>query len=116
MENCGPIRVEHDDQTGRTGIAAKFDPLAFLRHRGQRGATAAEAAIAKFEKSKPTEAEVVRARRELDRLVREIPQVTRDAAQIGGDGGSKGARYRYGDGIEHLDSPPTRPPTQGFAP
>ena len=113
MENCGPIRVEHDDRTGLTAVAAKFDPLAFLRHR-TRGATARDAAIAKFDKQDPTDAEVVRARRELDRLVRTMSgQVVRDEPQIGGDGGSKGARYRFVDATDSTDSPPTRPPTQG---
>lgn len=112
LEQLPPTRIEHDNVTGSSSIVAGFDPLAYLRGRGVRGSTAKEAAVAMFEKQSPTPNEVAKAKRQLERLHRSMPdQVERSSPRVGGDGGQEAVRFTYVDVI----GPATQPATQGVS-
>ena len=98
LEQVPQLRIEHDNQTGLSSVVAKFDPLQFLRNRGPRGATAKECAVQMFERQTPSTNEVAKAKRQLDRLARTMPdRVTRTAPGAGGDGGQQPARWTFSD-------------------
>lgn len=65
----GPWRIAHDHDAGHSVVYHAADLLTVARLKGEAGLTAKEAAVAIFEKSKPSSAEVEKARRRLDRLV-----------------------------------------------
>jgi hypothetical protein len=87
----GPLKIEHDHDAGTSRIYSGFDILAFLRHR-RTGATALDTARAMTEKDTPTDNERRNALRQLDRLVKK-GIAHRSDPEIGGSGGSSGARY-----------------------
>ncbi len=95
-DEVGPWRLEHDHHAGRTTIFHSFDPLAFLRNRGDYGATPVEAARAMEGKESVTDNQRKKAQRLLDGLVRR-DLATRSEVSKGGAGGSEGVRYRAVD-------------------
>lgn len=89
----GPLKIEHDHTTGTSTVWRGFNLLAFLRHQ-PKGATARDVAIASTEKQDPTENEVKKAKRSLDKLTTVDPPLAHKIdAHVGGEGGSTGARY-----------------------
>lgn len=86
----GPLRVEHDHNTGRTSIFRGFEILRFLRNQ-PNGTTANAVARQWFEKD-PNENECTKARRKLDNLVKLGHAFKRDG-EVGGAGGSQPSRY-----------------------
>lgn len=69
-EEVGPFLVAHDHAAGRSEIHGTFDPVEAARLAGNSGLTAKGAAERMFDTAKPTPAEVQKARRKLDGLVR----------------------------------------------
>lgn len=65
----GPLRIAHDNHTGRSSVWHAADLLAVVQIKGT--VTAREAAGALFDTEKPTTAEVEKARRKLDRMARD---------------------------------------------
>lgn len=65
----GPFRIQHDQEAGSTSIFRDVDLPAVARARG--GLTAITAAKVLFDTDKPTSGQKEKARRRLDRLVRE---------------------------------------------
>lgn len=90
-DEIGPLTIEHH-LDGTSSVYRGFDLMGYLTLRGEQGATVAEVARAMFEKD-PNDTERKKAQRRLDRLVAD-GKAARDAALLGGAGGSKGARYR----------------------
>jgi len=113
LEQVPQMRIEHDNQTGLSSVVGKFDPLQFLKNR-PRGATAKECAVQMFEKQTPTKNEIAKAKRQLDRLARTMPdRVTRTAPDAGGDGGQQPARWSYSDDPSDAPGAATGAATQG---
>lgn len=67
----GPLRVIHDHTAGTSRIEHEVDLLAVARLASPGGLIVHEAAVAMFAKPSPTRAEVEKARRRLERLVRD---------------------------------------------
>jgi replicative DNA helicase len=95
-DQAGPFTVEHDNQSGLSKIVGQFDPLAYLQNRKKSGATAKQCAQAMFDRPEPTQNQIGKAKRQLDRLHKELPQsVARVAPATGGDGGQQPVRWIY---------------------
>jgi hypothetical protein len=83
----GPWTLLHDNRRGTTTVTDKRDLLTIVAKAGVEGATARGVASATASKSKPSGAEVERARRRLEaeveagRLVREDPSTPNDPAR-----------------------------------
>lgn len=84
----GPIQVELDTFAGTMATVSHWDPLAWLRNRGDAGGTVPEAAQAMANKA-PSKAEKERARRKLDSLVNRGL-----AVKIGGTERVESPRYK----------------------
>lgn len=69
-EEVGPFLVAHDHAAGRSTVHGEFDILDAARHAGAEGLTAKGVAERLFDTTKPTRAEVQKARRKLDGYVR----------------------------------------------
>lgn len=87
----GPLKVEHDHNTGRSVVTRGFDMLRFLRNQ-PHGATATDAARQWLEKEAPVPNDVTKARRSLDSLVKKSLAHRKDP-ELGGSGGTSAARY-----------------------
>lgn len=70
-EPVGPLRVIHDHATGTSSVWQSTDPLAMVQLAGTAGVTAQRLACAMFETDKPDRNEIEKARRRLDKLVRD---------------------------------------------
>lgn len=70
MEEVGPFRVSHDHDAGLSTRWEEADLVGLARQAGRKGVTAKGVAAVLFDRSKPTDAEVQKARRRLDALVR----------------------------------------------
>lgn len=83
--DVGPLKIEHDHNTGTSSVHKGFDLLAFVRHR-PNGVTATEAAKAWLEKEKPTDNERRKALRRLDNLttIGQLHKVQSDTRQADG--------------------------------
>jgi len=88
----GPWQLLHDQATGAMTVEHGIDLLALAGASGRGGLTAKHAAVAMVEKSEPTRAEVEKARRKLDRLVRS-GHLRRDEGQTGPEGGKPTATW-----------------------
>lgn len=78
VEPVGPLRLLHDHDTGTTTLAEQpVEPLQILR-RSARGITAQDLAVHLAEGREPRRADVERARRKLDALVRDALAHKRD--------------------------------------
>lgn len=114
-EQVGPLKIEHDAD-GHSRALEDWDPLAFLKHRGERGATAREAAQAMLNKASPTASEVARAKRKLDGLLRHYTDnVRREVPSSGGEPGQPAARWHWADGLNELSEPCDGPCDAGVA-
>lgn len=106
----GPMKVLHDHVHGTSSIFHATDVLQIAIATGTTGITAKAVARAMFEKDKPTDSEVHKARRRLDKLVEagelerlEVadgrPQVTwrqpRWGGSLGGSGGFAGSEGHF---------------------
>ena len=91
-EEVGPLKVEHDHHAGTSTVARGFDPLRFLQLRTSP-ATTMDVARAMFERTDPTDAQRLKAKRQLDRLVRDGHARVAASAQPGGAGGSSATVY-----------------------
>jgi replicative DNA helicase len=91
----GPLKIEHDHDTGISRVTRSFDPLAWLRHQ-HHPVTAVDCARAMTQKAKPIDNDRRKAARVLDRLVRD-GHAHKDSPQPGGAGGSDSARYTATD-------------------
>lgn len=91
--DVGPLKITHDHSRGVSTIEEQWDPLQWLRGRGEHGGTAMDAARAMFYKSKPTDNERRKTQRRLDRLV-DAGHATRTEPRRGGAGGAQAALYR----------------------
>lgn len=88
----GPLMLEHDHHAGTTRITRGFDALAYLRHRGDAGATVGEAAQAEhLGPQKAGEAKWKKTERRLRSLVRDGFATCTDQGRSGGMFGE--ARY-----------------------
>ena len=84
-DEVGPFTLLHDQGSGLLSVHDHVDLVALVRAVAPEGLTARAAAVAMFEKSNPTRAEVEKARRRLDKLVGE--QLRRVEGITGGTGG-----------------------------
>lgn len=85
----GPFTIEHDHHLGTSKIARGFDALAFLRNRGDAGATVSDAAQAEHGSPQKTgSASWKRTERRLRALVRDGHATHQKQAAVGGE-----ARY-----------------------
>ena len=91
-EEVGPLKIEHDHHAGVSTVTRGFDALRFLQLR-RGGATAIDVARAMFEKTDPTEAQRAKAKRQVDRLVREGLAKAAGSGQAGGAGGTPATVY-----------------------
>lgn len=91
-EEVGPLKVEHDHVAGVSTVTRGFDTLRYLTLR-PGGATTIDVARAMFERTDPTDAQRAKARRQLDRLVREGLTATPGGGTSGGAGGTPGTVY-----------------------
>jgi Bifunctional DNA primase/polymerase, N-terminal/AAA domain len=73
MDEYGPFKLSHDNDTGRLTIWHETDPVALLRAAGINGLTAKQAAAAMFDTEKPDAGDVEKARRKLDKLMVDYP-------------------------------------------
>lgn len=88
----GPLPVVHDHQRGTTYVEPTLDPVTLLR-AAPDGLTTREMATALTGEANPDRADIEKARRHLDRLVKSGLAVKTDGA-AGGTGGGQQARYR----------------------
>ena len=93
-EEVGPWRLRHDHERGQTDIFHATDILAIARAAGSNGVTAKTIAAAVNEKENPSQAQVEKARRQLDRLV-EGGYLTKSDGVSGGSGGGKAAVWWF---------------------
>lgn len=91
-ETIGPWKIEHDQVTGTSRVHRGFDLVPYLANNATRGVTVAQTAVAMFEKQNPTDNEIRKVRRKLEAAV-ERGIARREDPEIGGEGGTKGARY-----------------------
>ena len=91
-EEVGPLKIEHDHHVGVSTVTRGFDALRFLQLR-RGGASTIDVARAMFEKSDPTDAQRAKARRQLERLVREGLAMTLSGGASGGAGGTSGTVF-----------------------
>lgn len=68
MNEIGPYKVVHDHTAGTSEVAHSVDLLDLVRAGGAEGLIARAAAVALFETPKPTDAQVEKARRRLEKL------------------------------------------------
>ncbi len=86
-DTVGPFKVLHDHETGRSAVADAVDLLMLARHFPY-GMTLQVAAQRLFDREKPTRAEIEKARRKLDRLVKDGHMLVKEGAK-----GGEQARY-----------------------
>jgi len=91
-EEVGPLKIEHDHHAGVSTVTRGFDVLRYLTLRSG-GATTIGVARAMFERTEPTDAQRAKARRQLDRLVREGLATTLSGGASGGAGGTSGTVF-----------------------
>lgn len=95
----GPLKVEHDHGAGRSSVSQGFDFLDALRFSPR---TPTELAQRAHGTDKPTDAQVAKARRKVERLVRDglaikVDGPSKGGATASGKGGATGARYAAAD-------------------
>jgi len=106
-ETVGPMRVIHDHEAGRSEVWHGVDPLALLRV-APRSASEVAAALYGGQTDDTT---VQKARRKLEKYVRDGLAVRLDGLARGGSGGgSEGTRYAARATDEATDTPPLAPP------
>ncbi|MFE5584425.1 DnaB-like helicase N-terminal domain-containing protein [Kitasatospora sp. NPDC056531] len=88
----GPLPVVHDHQRGTTYVEPTLDPVTLLR-AATDGLTARDLATALTGEANPDRADIEKARRHLDRLVKSGLAVKTEGT-AGGAGGGQQARYR----------------------
>lgn len=89
-EPWGPVWITHDHERGRSSVQTRVDLLELLAVTQVQ--TALSAAQRMYETEKPTRANVERARRQLEQLVRR-GLATTTPGRPGGEGGSGATRY-----------------------
>lgn len=92
-EQVGPFRVIHDHAAGRSSVWQSTDPLAVVEAAGGAGATAQGLAAAMFDTEKPDRNDIEKARRRLDKLVRDGLATSEDGLPQPG-GGKPSTVYR----------------------
>lgn len=100
MDKLRPMLAKHDRVNGRTSVIKEVDDVeGVLQERGEEGATIGEVAAALYgkEMAQVSQAEKKAAERKLNGLVFG-EKAKKQAAQRGGEGGSKPARYFIADG------------------
>lgn len=75
VDEYGPFKLEHDGTAGQVTIWHGADLVEMLRATGVNGLTAKQAACALYDAEKPSAAEVEKARRKLDKLMSEHPNL-----------------------------------------
>ena len=82
-EEVGPFKVLHDHAAGESEVWHGADLLALARGAGEEGLTAKAAAVQMFDTSKPSAAQIQKARRKLAALARKglVKQVDGDDAK-----------------------------------
>lgn len=83
-EEVGPFKLSHDHELGVSSIWDAADVLALARQAGDEGVTARGVAVVMFDKAKPSDNDVQKARRKLDGFVKKGELIRTD-----GDAGSK---------------------------
>lgn len=83
MEPLGPWQIVHDHNTGHSSIHHQADLLTLARHQGVVGLTPQLAAQQLFSTEKPTPNEIEKARRKLDKHVRDGFLTRRDGVRGG---------------------------------
>ena len=93
------LTLVHDHEAGRSKLIGRFDPLQFLYNKGDKGATAKDAAKAETKQLDPTGGNVKAGRRRLERLVTDGLAEKGEGAPVNPDGGrgSTAARYYISD-------------------
>lgn len=98
MEPLGPWRITHDHATGHSEIFHQVDLLRLAQtwkpSGGGSGLTAKAAACALFSTEKPTASEVEKARRKLEKYVRDGLMVHLPGSGGGADGGTATKYFR----------------------
>ncbi|MBO0676871.1 AAA family ATPase [Mycolicibacterium sp. S2-37] len=98
----GPWRLLHDQERGVFEVQ-KIDLLVVVKNAGPNGVTARDAARAMYEKSNPTEAQIKKAQRQLDKLVREGDLTSLEGSR-GGAGGSAPTTWFLRQPVSEFDS------------
>ena len=93
------LTLVHDHEAGRSKLIGRFDPLQFLYNKGDKGATAKDAAKAETKQLDPTGGKVKTGRRNLDKLVTDGLAEKGEVLPVNPDGGrgSTAARYYSSD-------------------
>jgi len=86
-DEVGPWRLHHDPDKGELTVAQQVNLVVVARNAGSDGLTARAAAQVMYEKRVPSDAEVKKAQRQLDKLVAQ-GKLTRVDGERGGLGGS----------------------------
>lgn len=97
MEPLGPWQIVHDHSTGRSSIHHQVDLLMLAekwRPSGGAGLTVKAAACALFNTEKPSQSETEKARRKLNRYVRDGLMTTVPGSTGGADGGTETRYFR----------------------
>lgn len=97
-EEVGPFKVLHDHDTGRSSVVDSVDLLQVVRNF-PHGITVQAAARQMYPDGEPTRAQVEKARRQLDRLVKNGLMIAKDGSS-GGAGGGEQKRYFLISGAE----------------
>jgi hypothetical protein len=92
-EEFGPYQLIHDHIHGVLSIEFSVDLVELVRSNGVDGLTAKDAAAVITEKQNPSRADIEKARRKLDRLVREGLLTRIDGSSGGANGGSTTAWF-----------------------
>ena len=89
------LTLVHDHEAGRSKLIGQFDPLQFLYIKGDKGATAKDAAKAETKQLDPTEAKVKTGRRKLDNLVNKGLAEKGEGSPVSPDGGRGSTAASY---------------------
>lgn len=68
-EEVGPFQLEHDHRVGSTSVWEAVDPVDLAAKAGADGLTAPGLAVLMFDRAKPTDSQIMKARRLLDKEV-----------------------------------------------
>ena len=91
----GPHRLVHDHDTGTTTFFGEGNLVDIVALTGASGSTAKDAAKVMYQTDNPSQAEVEKVRRRLDKMCRgDNPVMVREDGSAGGFAGGQSARWR----------------------
>lgn len=103
-EEYGPYSLNHDQAQGFMSIDNTTDLVEMVKAAGVDGLNAHDAAMTLFDKEKPTKAEVEKARRKLDRKVKDGVLVRVDGQRGGARHGDRSTTAWFLAAVNHAQS------------